>query len=104
MIKLGRFCIATVRWAVWKDVTSYSHGGDRTPRSWAIDLGGLQMSITTGHIYHPGKWVVHCEPWFNAHEIADSAIAAPDAQRLGLQAVWVKLEKAHTALRLELAK
>ena len=48
--------------AEWKDVTSYSRDDkERKPTSWRIDYGdGLSVSITCGHIYHRGQWVMHC--------------------------------------------
>lgn len=83
--------------AAWKDVTSYSRDRERIPGAWATTIGDLQISVVKGHIYHPGKWVVHCEPWFNAHEIADDSASAEAAQHLALDAVRTKVIRTYAA-------
>lgn len=45
----------------WKDCTSYSRDDkERVPTSYAAEHGTLRVVITCGHIYYPGKWVLHC--------------------------------------------
>lgn len=47
--------------ASWKDVTSYSRDSiERTPTCHAIEHDQLRISVTCGHIYHRGEWVMHC--------------------------------------------
>lgn len=82
----------------WKDTTSYSRGGPRIPLTWSLDLGDLHIAITKGHIYHPDKWVMHCEPWFCTRVIADGTHPAEKAQSLAIEAVRKKLEAARDAL------
>lgn len=79
----------------WKDITSYSRGDkDRTPTTWALQLGGgLRITVTKGHIYYQGIWVMHCEA-VNIHAlelgIAD-AMPLEQAQQAAIDRVWVRL-------------
>lgn len=82
--------------AEWKDATSYSRDRERVPTSWALDLGELRISITSGHLYYPGKWVMHCEPWFNTKEL--SVETKEEAQAKALAMVRQKVEKLTAAL------
>ena len=46
---------------IWKDSTSYSQGQkERIPTSWTAKTESLSITITKGHIYHKGEWVMHC--------------------------------------------
>ena len=82
---------------MWKDITSYSRDKPRIPSLWAMDVGGLRISVGKGHIYHPGKWVLLCEPWFNAREIADDTLPEDQAKHLALDAVAGKVRTAWNA-------
>lgn len=84
--------------ATWKDTTSYSRGENREPRTWSLDLGGLHIAVTKGHLYYPDKWVMHCAPWFNARVVADGTHPAEQVKRMALAAVREKLEAAQSAL------
>lgn len=53
----------------WKDTTSYSRGGERVPTCWTARAGRLRITVTTGHIYYLGKWVMHCAPFYKTHEL-----------------------------------
>lgn len=54
---------------VWIDATSYSQNNtDRTPRTWEIRLGGLQLTVTR-HIHYPGSWIMKCEPFFSSKDL-----------------------------------
>jgi hypothetical protein len=45
----------------WKDSTSYSQGQkDRKPTAHTIRTEGLTITVTKGHIYYPGVWIMHC--------------------------------------------
>src|ERR1700729_3183895 len=55
---------------VWRDTTSYSRDRERIATTWTITLQpGFSVTVTKGHIYYPGQWVMHCEPWFNTRPI-----------------------------------
>jgi hypothetical protein len=82
----------------WKDTTSYSQGRDRKPTCWSIDFGGMHLSVLTGHLYNPDNWVVHCEPWFNAKQIAPKSTDTATAQRLAIELVAEKLRVASATL------
>ena len=54
----------------WKDTTSYSKGDkDRIPSSWSANIGKLRIVVVSNHIHYPGRWVLHCSPFFNTHEL-----------------------------------
>ena len=48
----------------WTDTTSYSQGqrGKKTPTCWSWQSERLRITVTCGHIYVPGQWVMHCYP------------------------------------------
>ena len=82
---------------MWKDTTSYSRDQPRIPSCWTANVGDFRITVTKGHIYHPGKWVMHCEPWFNAREIGDDALPEDQAKHLALDAVRGKVHAASDA-------
>lgn len=47
---------------MWKDVTNYRRGerGEKEPTGWATQSGNVSITITCGHIYYPGEWIMHC--------------------------------------------
>lgn len=79
----------------WKDITSYSKDDkDRTPTSWALQLGGgLRIVVTKGHIYYKGLWVMHCEA-VNIHALELGEVETmtnEQAQQAAIDRVWVRL-------------
>lgn len=47
----------------WKDTTSYSRDDkERIPTCFSKTPGPTigMITVTSGHIYYPGKWVMHC--------------------------------------------
>ncbi len=73
----------------WKDTTGYSRGDtERVPTTWSLDTGDIRITVTCGHLYYKGSWVMHCDPWFNTYplKIADTATAI-EAQRKALSLV-----------------
>lgn len=72
----------------WKDTTSYSRDGkNQEATTWSIQNGPLRITITKGHIYHPGKWVLHC-PMLSMSEVeviddrAEKEMAQKEAMKL----------------------
>lgn len=83
----------------WKDATSYSRDGPRIATAWALKpCADLRISVTCGHIYYPGKWVMHCEPWFDTHPLGDDIVHASQAQEKALALVREKVAKIAAAL------
>lgn len=83
----------------WKDSTSYSRDDKvRKPTSWTTEIGGLLITVSSGHIYYPGKWVMHC---FEAgmDTVPVNAVSAETAQRMAVELVREKVEKWHEALQ-----
>ncbi len=73
----------------WKDTTGYSRGDtERVPTTWSLDARDIMITVTCGHIYCKGSWVMHCRPWFDTYplKIADTA-TAEEAQREALSLV-----------------
>ena len=70
--------------AIWKDVSSYSKDGPRIPTAWQISLPeGFRICVVQNHRDYPGKWVLHCEPFFNTHLLKEVS-SAEEAQHLAL--------------------
>lgn len=82
----------------WKDTTSYSQGRERKPTCWSIDLGGLHLTVLTGHLYDPDNWVMHCDPWFSTKPIAPKSATKESVQRIAINTVAKKLEEASAAI------
>lgn len=46
----------------WEDATSYSRGRPRVQTTWRATFGPrVAITVTNGHIYCPGQFVVHCK-------------------------------------------
>ena len=64
--KLQESCLAFAKvllaaGADWKDSTSYSRDAkEKIPTSFSTNIGGNDITITCGHIYHRSEWVFHC--------------------------------------------
>ena len=82
---------------MWDDVTSYQRGDtERVPRSWKYHAGGLKI-VVTRHIDYPGVWILQCEPWFSARQLASDD--AEDAKAEALVLVREKVEIVLSNLR-----
>jgi len=48
----------------WTDTTSYSQGqrGKKAPTCFSWQGKRLRITVTCGHIYAVGEWVMHCWP------------------------------------------
>ncbi|MBA7694085.1 hypothetical protein ES703_102687 [subsurface metagenome] len=48
----------------WTDTTSYSRDerGKKAPTCWSWQGERLHITVTCGHIYAPGQWVMHAWP------------------------------------------
>ena len=46
----------------WFDSTSYSRGdrGKKEPTGFTWENGRLRITVTKGHIYYKGQWIMHC--------------------------------------------
>lgn len=73
----------------WTDETSYQKGEkDRTPRTWTIRAGKLRITVTR-HIHFPkDAWVLRCEPFCDAHELAAKDIDSAKSEALA----YIRLE------------
>ena len=80
----------------WKDSTSYSRGGDRTPMTWTLSANDFRITVTCGHIYYRGIWIAHCDPFFREYELGVKTKEA--AQYKAIQMVRERLEKSLAAL------
>ncbi|MCH9712677.1 MAG: hypothetical protein K0U20_08655 [Proteobacteria bacterium] len=46
----------------WQDITSYRRDDkERIPKTYVIKHGNIRMSISTDHIYYPGKFVLNAQ-------------------------------------------
>lgn len=75
--------------AEWCDITSYSRDRPRVPTSFVLKIGGLRLSVTSSHIYYPGKWVMHCQPFFDTYLLAGKTEAEAKCQAFALVQVQI---------------
>lgn len=46
---------------IWKDTTTYSRGDkERKPSEWTWEKGKLKITVLTGHMYYPNRWLLIC--------------------------------------------
>jgi hypothetical protein len=82
----------------WEDATSYSRGSERVPKAWQTKpCDDLRIVVTCGHIYHPGEWVMHCQPWFSTYPLG-GVKTAEEAQERALELVTKKVAAMAAAL------
>lgn len=89
----------------WTDNTSYSRGerGTKEPTTWTTRLGGerdgaYSITITSGHVRNPGKWVFHCPMLcYDTVELSD-AKTVEQAKLMAMEHVRKRLEFMLTAL------
>jgi hypothetical protein len=84
----------------WEDSTSYSRDGARIPTAWRANVGGLYVVVVSNHRYNPGHWLMHCSPWFDAHDIGMPAdqFDEKQAQQKALALVRARVQKIVAAL------
>jgi hypothetical protein len=76
---------------IWKDTTGYSQGKERIPTTWTLKLDYFQITVTCGHIYHKGLWIVRCEPFFRELELGVST--KEEAQAKAIELVQTRLKR-----------
>ncbi len=89
----------------WEDITSYSRGerGTKEPTAWTTRLGGgadgaYSITVTSGHVLNPGKWVFHCPMLlYDTVELPD-AKTVEQAKLMALEHVRKRLDFMLTAL------
>lgn len=79
----------------WEDATSYSRGQERIPTAWRTNVGGLHIVVVSSHRYNPGFWLMHCEPWYTAHDLGMPAdqFDEKQAQQRALALVRARVQK-----------
>lgn len=80
----------------WKDTTSYSRDRERIPTTWTAQIPHFRITVTCGHIYYQGKWIMHCEPFFREREL--DVASKEEAQAKAIAMVKPLLEAALSAL------
>lgn len=82
----------------WEDATSYSRDKPRVATTWSLRLtDGFRVVVTCGYLRMEGKWLMHCEPWFNAYEMRD-VTSREEAQKRAIALVRERVNKLHAAL------
>lgn len=83
----------------WIDVTYCSRGDKvRPPTSWATEIGGLRITVTSSNIDYPGKWVMHCTQC-GIDTVPVLAVSADNAQRKAVKMVRERVAAWHEALQ-----
>ena len=84
----------------WKDSTNYSRGKPRVQTMWSADFGGqLSITVTNGHIYHPGRFVMHCRELGIDTAPLPEGFTPEQAQERAIQVVRTKLDRMRAALQ-----
>lgn len=73
----------------WKDTTSYSRGGDRSPQTYTARVGKLRL-VVTRHRDYPGRWVADCPPFMRLHVLRSGT--ADEAKREALDILKIHIE------------
>jgi hypothetical protein len=86
----------------WEDATTYSRGQERIPTSWRLNVGGLHIAVVSNHRYNPGQWLMHCSPWYDAHDLGMPAdqFDKEQAQQRALALVRARVQKILDALQV----
>ena len=81
---------------MWEDCTSYGrYTKNRKQTCYDIKGSVLRIAITCAHINAPGKWVMHCDPWFNTYPLNIDDINDVDGAKMeALKLVKDKLKSA----------
>jgi hypothetical protein len=72
----------------WRDVTSYSRDEKaRRPSVFTIAHGSLSITVLDSHIYHRGRWVMHCRALQMETVLLPSATCLEEAQAAAIDVV-----------------
>ena len=82
----------------WEDASSYERDKPRIQTGWRADVADLRITITKAHIHAPGRWVMHCRPWFDTKDIGPADMEVERAKVIALDLVRRKIEAVHAAL------
>ncbi|KKN63504.1 hypothetical protein LCGC14_0500940 [marine sediment metagenome] len=85
--------------ATWKDKTSYSRNVQlRQPNIFELQLDGLRIFITIGHINYNGIWIMGCYE-LNIKEVeCRDCKTATQAAEYAIKSVRFKLDKMRNSL------
>jgi hypothetical protein len=86
----------------WEDSTTYSRNQERIPTSWRLNVGGLHIAVVSNHRYNPGFWLMHCSPWYDAHDLGMPVdqFDKEQAQQRALALVRARVQKILDALQV----
>lgn len=80
----------------WYDSTTYSRNNtERKPSCWTLYTGMLRISVLSGHLYNPGKWVMHCHHLGMEAVVLTAPIETPveEVQAAAIRIVRKRLDK-----------
>lgn len=86
----------------WKDASNYSRNEVRgEPKAWQLEMTPrCRIYITKDHIYHRGRWVMHCEALgISTHPLADG-ISAHDAKASAYNIAKAQADKLTEAFKV----
>lgn len=79
----------------WKDITGYSKGEERIPRSWELILGRLRIVITRLHGHDPEQWYGRCfELGITDIHVGAPGLSVENAQQVMLKRIQKLLKEA----------
>lgn len=81
----------------WQNVTGYSQGDkERKPSAWRIKLGKVSLSVVSGHIYYPGRWIMRFTPFVDMLEL--NVATETEAQAKAIKIAKAMLQEAIDAI------
>jgi hypothetical protein len=86
----------------WDDTSSYSRGEERIPHCWTAKVAVFRVSVLDNHIYYPGTWIMHCDPFFSTREL--KAETREQAMSEALRLLYCEIDQAHKLLSKALAR
>lgn len=76
---------------LWKDTTTYSQTDtERIPTTYTLELNGLRITVTCGHVLYKPQWVMHCFALFIDTKPLPNCASAEEAQTRAIKIVYNK--------------
>lgn len=80
--------------ANWEDTTSYSYDDkERIPTTYTLNMDGLKIVVTCGHVLYKPQWVMHCFTLSIDTKPLPNCVSAEEAQLRAIRIVYNKAKK-----------
>lgn len=80
----------------WVDSTTYGRDRPKVQTCWALKCENFSITITNGHLYNPGNFVMHC--YALGFNTVDIKIAGDKVEDAKIKAIRICKKKAQEIL------